>query len=63
MKTNLKPDIKQDENGVFYAIFPEARGVAYAIKDFKKSKCNVEIHAFLNAYKELRDTIKEIRGV
>lgn len=62
MKTNLIPEIKQDEYGLFYAIFPKTRGVAYAIKDWKKSKCQVEIHAFLNQYKELREIIKDMRG-
>lgn len=61
METGLQPSINQDEKGMFYGVFPEIRGVAYAIKKWKSAKCEVEIHRFLNCYKELRDTIKEIR--
>ena len=61
MRTNLTPTIGRDENGVFYATFPEVRGVAYAIRDWKNNKCNVEIHTFLNEYKDLRERISKIR--
>lgn len=61
MRTNIEPEIYKDENGVFYATFPEVRGVAYAILDWKNPLCKVNIHDYLDEYRKLRDTIKEIR--
>lgn len=63
LKTDLEPDIYADENNMFYAVFPECRGVAYAIKTYRQYECYVEIHSYLNCYKVIRERIKDIRGV
>lgn len=46
---------------MFYAVYPEVRGVAYAIKEWKRSDCEVNIHNYLNVYAELRHRINDIR--
>lgn len=62
LRTDLTPQLVLDENGMAYAIFPECRGVTYAIRDFRQDKCKVEIHSFLTIYKQIKDKIKLMRG-
>lgn len=62
-KTNIRPDIHQDNDGKFYGLMPETRGVAWAINAYRKDDCFVELHKFLQEYKNIRDVIKEMRGV
>ena len=61
LKTQIEPAFYMEEN-VVYAVFPECRGVAYAIRDFKKEECEVELHKFLNIYRDIRDKIADMRG-
>lgn len=63
MATGIEPDLRIDENTVIYAVFPEDSRVAYAIHDWKSADCQVNIHGFLAAYRNLRRSIKEVRGV
>ncbi len=58
-KTATKP-VLRSENNTVYAIFPENDDIAAAIKQFKMDSCTVELHKFLNIFKDLK---KEIRGV
>ena len=60
-RTRVRPQLGRDDNGVFYAVFPESQGVGRAIREWKQIGCTVEIHQFLNVYGELRARIKEIR--
>ena len=59
--TGIMPVIRYDENKVFYCVFPEEEQVGKAITAYRRSDCMANIHQYLNAYRTIRDTIKEIR--
>ena len=61
-KTGLEPKLEVERDNTAYAIFPESQEVAKAIKDFKKDECLVNLHQFLNLYKELRIRINKLRS-
>lgn len=63
MKTAIEPTLDidySDGNGLVYCIFPECEGVSAAIREYKKDEA---LHQFLQSYSELREQIKEARGV
>jgi hypothetical protein len=63
LKTDLEPVLDVDkETGLVYGVFPICRGVTYAIRDFRRDKCKVEIHSFLSIYKQLKEKIRDMRG-
>ena len=51
-------EVKTDNGYKFYAIFEPTKEVLDAIYAYKKDK---ELHLFLQAYKELRKEINEMR--
>lgn len=59
MLTELQPQIGSEGDNLFYAIFPECEAVSLAIKTYKT---DYKLHAFLQAFKDLRDRIAKIRG-
>lgn len=61
-KTNIQPDMRLDEDGKYYGLFPETRGIAWAITEFRKDNCKVRIHEFLQKYRDLRMMINELKG-
>lgn len=61
MRTCLTPEIYRDKEGLYYCVFPEIRGVAYAIREWKNSDLKVTIHEFLDIYRQLRQAIAEKR--
>lgn len=61
MRTCLTPEMHRDEKGLFYAIFPETQGVKQAIREWRNPETEVNIHAFLDVYRQLRETIAEHR--
>lgn len=64
MSTGIVPDLEIETsgagNGLVKCIFPECDAVAFAIDDYHQNK---SLHLFLSTYKELREAIKEARGV
>lgn len=64
MLTGITPDLEIESsgegNGLVKCVFPECDAVAFAIAEYHQ---NNSLHQFLSTYKELRDAIKEARGV
>lgn len=63
MQTGIEPDLEINYakgNGVVYGIFPDCEAVASAIKDYRK---DTALHNFLQSYADLREQIKQARGL
>lgn len=60
-KTKVRPKWLQDDNGLYYAEFKDCVSVNFAIDQWRQSEVEIEAHAFLNAYKEVREAIKKLR--
>ena len=60
-KTNVMPVLRLDEEGKYYGLFPETRGIAWAITEFRRDNCKVYLHSFLQNYKELRLAINQLK--
>lgn len=63
MKTAIEPTLDidySDGNGLVHCVFPECEGVSAAIREYKKDNA---LHQFLQSYSELREQIKEARGL
>lgn len=57
--THIMPEIRRDEEtGSFYLIFPQTKEIKKGIHDFKQANPKIEIHSFLNAVKQIRQSIK-----
>lgn len=59
-KTAIEPELKTENNTV-YAVFPECKEVGTAIKEFNSNDCTVNLHKFLNQFKELKQKINQMR--
>lgn len=56
--TNLIPELLLDEEtNTFYMVFPQCAGVAKAIQQFKGENPAIEIHNFLHAIKQIRESM------
>lgn len=61
--TGIFPSVRKEEDTeVFYCVFPEEEKVSQAIRNYRDTECQVNIHSFLSAYRTLREVIKDIRG-
>lgn len=62
LTTGIFPIVRKEENEeVYYCVFPEVDQVGKAINHFRNVDCVVNIHNYLNAYRTIREVIKEIR--
>lgn len=62
MSRGFEPKIyKENNEDLFYAVFEDSPAVKSAIGDWKQEDLQVEIHKYLNCYKSLRETIKQMR--
>lgn len=59
-ETGIQPRLYSDE-GLIYAIFPESTEVGRAVNLWKNGSLEVNIHAYLAVYAELRKAITEMR--
>lgn len=56
--TNLIPELLLDEESqTYYMVFPQCAGVATAIRQFKCDNPQIEIHNFLHAIKQIRESM------
>lgn len=56
--TNLIPQLRLDEEtNTFYMVFPQCAGVATAIRQFKFENPNIDLHNFLRAIKQIRESM------
>lgn len=64
-RTNLTPLLLLDEDGrTYYGVFPECSGVELAIEEFRQKKVRVELHRYLNMFKDIKVSIFNLkRGV
>ena len=60
LTTEIEPTYEKDKDGLIYAKFPYCQGVSFAIRQFRDSKCSVNLHSFLNCYKAIRKGIREV---
>lgn len=60
LTTEIEPTYEKDKDGLIYAKFPHCQGVSFAIRQFRDSKCSVNLHSFLNCYKAIRKGIREV---
>lgn len=62
--TNLIPQLLLDEEtNTFYMVFPQCSGVSAAIRQFKFENPKVELHNFLHAIKQIRESMEVKRNV
>lgn len=62
MTRGFEPKIyRKDGEDLFYAVFDDEPAIKSAIGDWKQENLQVEIHKYLNCYKLLRETIKQMR--
>lgn len=53
--------IREDGEDLYYAVFDDNTAFKSAIGEWKQEDLQVEIHKYLNCYKVLRETIKQMR--
>lgn len=61
MTTGAMPKFEKDQ-GVIYAVFENTDGIKNAITEFNKDETTVNLHKFLNCFKNLKKSISELRG-
>lgn len=64
MQKGFEPQFfKEPDEELYFAQFPETPEVEKAIKEWKDENLQVQIHKYLNCYKDLRLTIRKMREV
>lgn len=64
MLKGYTPQFSKEENEeLYFAQFPETPEVEKAINEWKNADLNVNIHKYLNYYKQLRLAIRKMREV
>lgn len=62
MSRGFEPKIyRENSEDLFYAVFDDDTAIKSAIGEWKQENLQVEIHKYLNCYKVLRETIKQMR--
>lgn len=56
-KTGLKPDIIQDDEGLYYCVYPENEVIRDCLTEWKNADLQLTIHDYLNCYAEIRKAI------
>ena len=61
--TSIKPQFIEDENskGIFYCLFEECQEVDDAIKKYRTDDVYVNLHRFLNIFKDFKGEIYKQR--
>lgn len=62
-RTNLSPLLLLDEDGkIVYGVFPKCSGVELAMEEFRQKKVRVELHKYLNMFRDIKVKIRDIKG-
>lgn len=63
LTTGLQPVYFNDEeNGLYYCVFPQCEQVINAIAAFRSPDTTVNLHSYLSVFKGLREKIAALRG-
>lgn len=61
--TGLEPEVKlEEETNLYYCKFPENEEVSNCIAAFRQPQVQVDLHSFINTFRELKAKIKALRG-
>lgn len=61
-KTDIQPELHLEDGGLVWCAYPEGGEVGKAIIEYRDPDVAVNLHDFLQKYKQLRMMIEEVRG-